>query len=97
MAFVKTGNQRDESHQRTVFLKAQKLLRDHDILMRALGSEGMQHLGTHDNRRYLDNLSTMVLDDNAEALGRVLIDQIIHYVWALAEQEIRLEHGTATH
>ena len=97
MAFVKTANQHDEAHQRTVFLKAQELLRDHDILMRALGAEGMQHLDTHDDRRYLDSLSAMVLDDNAEALGRVLIDQIIHYVWTLAEQEIRLERGTATH
>ena len=97
MAFAKTGNQHDEAHQRIVFLKAQELLRDHDILMRALGSEGMQHLGRHDDCGYLEKLSEMVLDDNAEALGRVLIDQVIQYVWALAEQEIRLEHGIASH
>jgi hypothetical protein len=97
MAFVKTANQHDEAHQRIVFLRAQELLRDHDILMRALGTEGMQHFNTHDNCRYLDDLSAMVLDDNAEALGRGRMDQIIHYVWTFAEQEIRLERGTATH
>jgi hypothetical protein len=87
----------DDPRQRAIFLRAQELLRSHEILLQALGTEGVEYLNHGSSGDYLDKLSAMLLDDDAEALGRAIIDQVIHFVWALAEREISQNSSSSTH
>lgn len=88
----------DSPHQRAVFQKAQELLRDRNILVRALSADGMNYLNDGSADRYAEKLAELVIADDADTFGRHLLDQVIHYVWAIAEQEVTRQYsGGSTH
>ena len=87
----------DDPHQREVFQKAQELLKDGDILAQALSREGMTYLKDEATDCYVQELAAMVMADDADAFGRQLLDQVIHYVWAIAEQEVSGKYSDHTH
>ena len=87
----------DELRQQQIYLKMRQLMGDHELLLRAMGSEGVDYRHASASGDYLDKLSVMLLDDNAETLGRLMIDQVVHYMWALAEKQVDMEHNTSTH
>ena len=87
----------NDAHQQAVFQKAQELLRDHSILVQALSEEGMVYLNQNSTDRYLEDLADLVIADDADAFGRHLLDQVIHYVWAIAEQEVNKQHSSRAH
>ena len=88
MGSNKIESQLEDAHQRAVYDKAHELMRDHTILLQALGEEGVEYISDHQSGQYLDKLGELVLSDDADKFGRQLLDQVIHYVWALAEQEV---------
>jgi hypothetical protein len=90
-------NKVDELRQQQIYLKMRQLMGDHELLLRAMGSDGVDFRHASASDDYLDRLSAMLLDDNAEALGRLLIDQMVHFMWALAEQQVDLGSNTSTH
>lgn len=94
---MKSESSKDELHQQETYFKVRQLIADHDILLRAMGAEGVDYRYPSGRRDYLDRLSTVLLDDDAEALGRLMIDQVVHYVWALAEREVDSGDNTPTH
>ena len=87
----------NDAHQQAVFRKAQELLRDRNILLQALSEEGMAYLNTSSTDGYVENLAELVIADDANTFGRHLLDQVIHYVWAIAEQEVSKRYSTRTH
>jgi len=87
----------NDAHQQAVFQKAQELLRDHSILMRALSEEGMAYLNENSTDRYIEDLADLVIADDADGFGRHLLDQVIHYVWAIAEQEVNKQNSRRAH
>jgi hypothetical protein len=86
-----------DAHQQAVFQKAQELLRDRDVLARALSKEGMNYLNDNSTERYLEELADLIIADDADSFGRHLLNQVIHYVWAVAEQEVTRQHSSRTH
>ncbi|MCW8964188.1 MAG: hypothetical protein OQL16_10350 [Gammaproteobacteria bacterium] len=87
----------NDAHQQAVFQKAQELLRDRTILVQALSQEGMTYLNENSTDEYLEDLANMVVADDANAFGRHLLDQVIHYVWAIAEQEVSGQYSALKH
>ena len=87
----------DDAHQQAVYRKAQELLRDRTILVQALSEEGMEYLNNDATERYIADLANMVIADDADNFGRQLLDQVIHYVWAIAEQEVTRELSVRAH
>ena len=88
MGSNKIESQLEDAHKRAVYDKAHELMRDHTVLLQALGEEGVKYISDHQSSHYLDKLGELVLADDADKFGRQLLDQVIHYVWALAEQEV---------
>ena len=78
----------DDAHQQAVFLKAQELLRDRNTFAEALGADGMAFVEANKAQDYVDDLAELVLADDATSFGRQMLDQVIQYVWAKAEQDV---------
>ena len=97
MGSSKIESQLNEAHQRAVYHKARELMHDHTILLRALGEEGVEYISDNQSDHYLDKLAELALSDDTEAFGRRLLDQVIHYVWALAEQEVSQLNASLKH
>ena len=89
--------QSEDVHQQAVYRKAQELLRDRTILVQALSEEGMEYLNSDATERYIAELANMVIADDADNFGRQLLDQVIHYVWAIAEQQVTRELSVRAH
>ena len=87
----------DELRERQTFIKARQLMADQKSLLRAMGADGVHYRYPSGSHEYLDKVSKALLDDDAESLGRLMIDQMVHYFWALAEKEVNAVEHTSSH
>ena len=92
-----TYRKSQDAHQQAVYRKAQELLRDRTILVQALSEEGIAYLNHDTSERYIADLANLVIADDSDTFGRQLLDQVIHYVWAIAEQEVTRELSIRAH
>lgn len=97
MDFPMQNQYPENAHQQAVFRKAQELLRDRNILAKALSKDGISYLKDNASDDYMDQLAKLIIEDDADRFGRYLLDQVIHYVWAIAEQEVTKQISARTH
>lgn len=82
----------DSALNKALYERVCELLQDNDALASAL-----QLLASHDasSQPSEATLADLVISDDAQAVGRLVIDRLIQITWAMAEQELGMASSSA--
>jgi len=82
----KTQEMRDQLGQ-LLFERACEIIRDNKILSLALHTAVLEEV---EPAHRANQLAESIIADDAQAVGRLIIDQVINATWAMAERELGL-------
>lgn len=77
-----------------IYERACELIRTRETLLVALGlnpDENLQGSEVNKLRLTTEQLAELIIADDAESIGRLLINQVINVCWAMAEDDLGLK------